>query len=499
MDGFLEAVTEAWDCALPNVDNCILLDHKLRRTAKALQSWSMRTIGSVRSQLFMARELIAQFDKAQESRQLTDSEHNLHRQLKLISLGLASLARSIERQRSRIRFLKEGDAYTKFFHLQACHRSRKNIIPTFEHQGTWVSEKRAKSDAIFQYFNDILGKPFQRQHFIVLHDLLPQVDLSGIDNCFSEQEVWEAVKDLPGDRAPGPDGFNGDFYKAAWPVIKADVLNALNAVWSLDGQSLYLLNDALMILLRKHNAPSTLKDYRPIALVHSFGKLLTKCLARRFAPRLSEMVAQSQSAFIKGRLIHDNFRTVQLACKWLHANKSPSLLLKIDIAKAFDSVSWAFLLEVLQRIGFSRRWMDWIALILSTASTRVLVNGRPSRRIAHIRELRQGDPISPMLFILVMEVLSSLIREADRRLVLTARAALYADDLVVLLAPTEHDLSCLAAILDLFAGASGLMVNQNKCTATPIQCDEDAVAAVLQTFPCPIKEFPASTWAPRSR
>ena len=103
MDGFLEAVTEAWDCALPNVDNCILLDHKLRRTAKALQSWSMRTIGSVRSQLFMARELIAQFDKAQESRQLTDSEHNLHRQLKLISLGLASLARSIERQRSRIR------------------------------------------------------------------------------------------------------------------------------------------------------------------------------------------------------------------------------------------------------------------------------------------------------------------------------------------------------------------------------------------------------------
>lgn len=143
--------------------------------------------------------------------------------------------------------------------------------------------------------------------------------------------------------------------------------------------------------------------------------------------------------------------------------------------------------------------MDWIALILSTASTRVLVNGRPSRRIAHIRELRQGDPISPMLFILVMEVLSSLIREADRRLVLTARAALYADDLVVLLAPTEHDLSCLAAILDLFAGASGLMVNQNKCTATPIQCDEDAVAAVLQTFPCPIKEFPASTWAPRSR
>ena len=97
----------------------------------------------------------------------------------------------------------------------------------------------------------------------------------------------------------------------------------------------------------------------------------------------------------------------------------PSVLLKVDIAKAFDSVSLPFLIEVLQHIGFSRRWTDWISTLLSTASTKVLVNGRPGRRIVYARGLRQGDPISPMLFILVMEVLNSLIKEDDRRVALS--------------------------------------------------------------------------------
>lgn len=198
-----------------------------------------------------------------------------------------------------------------------------------------------------------------------------------------------------------------------------------------------------MILLRKKDAPTTLRDYRPISLIHSFSKLFTKCLAKRLASRLKDMVAPNQSTFIRGCSIHDNFRAMQLACRWLNCKKTAAVLLKIDIAKAFDSVSWTFLLEVLQHIGFLRRWTNWIAILLSTASTKVLLNGRAGRRIVHTRGLRQGDPISSMLFVIVMEVLNSLIKEADRRAVLSPlpgqtivhRASLYADDLVVLLAP----------------------------------------------------------------
>jgi hypothetical protein len=254
----------------------------------------------------------------------------------------------------------------------------------------------------------------------------------------------------------------------------------------------------MMVLLRKKDAPTTMKDYRPISLIHSFSKLFTKCLAKRLASRLKDIVAPNQSAFIRGRSIHDNFRAVQLACRWLHSKKSPAVLLKVDIAKAFDSVSWTFLLEVLQHIGFPQRWTNWMAIILSSASTKVLLNGRPGRRIVHARGLRQGDPISPMLFVIVMEVLNSLIKEADRRAVLSPlpgqaiahRASLFADDLVVLLAPRHDDFVCLKQILDLFAGASGLITNIDKCQATPIRCTGELMSSLQLVFPCAVTDFP---------
>lgn len=220
------------------------------------------------------------------------------------------------------------------------------------------------------------------------------------------------VKATPSNRAPGPDGLSGSFYKATWDVIGPDVVRAFRALWDCDFRSFHLLNEAIMVLIHKTQTPAGLKDYRPISLIHSLGKLFSKALALRLAPRMHELVSLNQSAFIQGRRIHENFKTVQLACRWLHARRCPAVLL---LAKAFDSVAWTFLLEVLEHAGFPARWRDWISTILYTASTWVLVNGRPGDQIRHARGLRQGDPLSPLLFVIVMEVLNELISEADRR------------------------------------------------------------------------------------
>lgn len=318
---FDDVVRQAWAYDLSGIDACRALDFKLRRTAKALKSWSMHTVSSVHLQLFMAREILAQLDVTQDIRHLSNDERSLRDEMKRHSLGLASLARTIARHRSRIRYLEGGDTNTKFFHLQACNRSCKNHISSLLHEGQWFAAEEAKQDIIYDYYKEVLGMPFQQLHSVHLDDLLPQIDLHGIDACFTEDEFWTTIKELPPDRAPGPDGFTGHFFKVAWGVIKHDIISVFNALWSLDARSFHLLNDALMVLLRKKDDPTRLKDYRPISLMHSMSKLFAKCLASRLAPRLKEIVMPNQSAFIKDRSFHDNFRSVQLACRWLHRLK----------------------------------------------------------------------------------------------------------------------------------------------------------------------------------
>lgn len=173
----------------------------------------------------------------------------------------------------------------------ACHRKRINFMPANECDGRTFTEHEAKAEIIYSYYNEVLGKNITREHRIDIGSLdIPQLDLSGLDVGFYVDEVWNIVKETPSNRAPGPDGFTGLFYRAAWEVIKDDVMAAVNAIWALDSRSYHLLNDALMILLPKTHNPTKLKDFRPISLMHSFGKLLSKGLALRLAPRLADIV-----------------------------------------------------------------------------------------------------------------------------------------------------------------------------------------------------------------
>lgn len=152
---------------------------------------------------------------------------------------------------------------------------------------------------------------------------------------------------MSSDKAPGADGFTGAFFKACWEIIKEDIMVALHTLFTLNSQAFDRLNSANIVLLPKKSDATRVTDFRPISLIHSIAKIFSKLLANMLSHRLNSLVSNCQSAFIKKRSIHDNFLYIQGAVRKLHKLKLPALFMKFDIHKAFDTINWSYLLEVL--------------------------------------------------------------------------------------------------------------------------------------------------------
>jgi hypothetical protein len=197
---------------------------------------------------------------------------------------------------------------------------------------------------------------------------------------------------------------------------------------------------------------------------------------------------------MKGRFIQDNFMLVQQTSRLLHQQNKATLLFKLNITKAFDSVSWPFLIDVMKQMGFGQIWRDIICGLLASSSTQVLMNGFPGMHIKHRRGLRQGDPLSPMLFILVIDVLGLLFSKAEEAGLLQQlssrkkfhRISMYADYVALFLHPTAADTSLTLDILQLFADASVLKNNAQKSNAYPIRCSGEILLEAQNLLPCEV-------------
>jgi hypothetical protein len=187
---------------------------------------------------------------------------------------------------------------------------------------------------------------------------LPEVGPAELDAAFSEEEILAALLEMPHDKVPGPDGFNAMFFKACWGVIKSDVRLAFQQLHGANRSSLSCVNSSHIVLIPKNDNPASLKDYRPIILMNGFAKLFMKVLVMRLAKRIPELIDEGQSAFIRGRNIQDNFLYVQQVIRHFHHARSPLIFFKLDIARAFDSVSWPYLLSMLRARGFTASASD---------------------------------------------------------------------------------------------------------------------------------------------
>jgi hypothetical protein len=148
--------------------------------------------------------------------------------------------------------LQDGDDNTKLFHLHSWHRKRKNFIAKIVADGQILTNHEDKARVVNDFYENLLGTNLTRDHSINLEELGTAIhNLANLEIPFTEDEVWATVKKLPSDKAPGPDGFTGRFYKACWPIIKEDIMAAMSAIWSRKFRGFEVLNTAYITLLPK--------------------------------------------------------------------------------------------------------------------------------------------------------------------------------------------------------------------------------------------------------
>ncbi|GJX75386.1 hypothetical protein Tco_0313981 [Tanacetum coccineum] len=290
----------------------------------------------------------------------------------------------------------------------------------------------------------------------------------------SSQEIKEAMFSMGNDKSPGSDGFTAAFFKSSWDIIGSDVSRAVREFF-INGRLLKELNHTIIALIPKVNSPARVNDYRSISCCNVLFKCISKIIANRIKESLKRLISPNQSAFVPGRSISDNILLTQEIMHNYHLDRGvPRCAFKVDIQKAYDTVDWDFLRKVLIGFGFHDRMVSWIMECVSTTSFSININGSLHGYFKGRRGLRQGDPLSPYIFTLVMEVLTLMLHRRVRESSnftyhrycskLDLINLCFADDLFLFAHGDVNSAMVIKEALDEFKDASGLIPSMPKST-----------------------------------
>lgn len=275
-------------------------------------------------------------------------------------------------------------------------------------------------------------------------------------------------------KAPGSDGFPGLFYQNYWDIVGVDVVKAVQNFFQ-EGAFLREINHTNITLIPKVKNPESMNRFRPISLCRFIYKIISKIMTNRLQPFINGLISEQQSAFIPGRQIQDNIIVAHEVFHFLKLKKRGSkaaIAIQLDLNKAYDNVCWDFLLKLMDRMGFDQKWLGWVKHCICTIQFSVTVNGGQVCNVKSGRGLRQGDPLSPYLFLMVADVFSLLLNKAImnkslrgikmKRNCPVVSHLLFADDSLIFLEANPTFCSNFVQMAECFSEALGLTINFHK-------------------------------------
>ncbi|KAF7643269.1 hypothetical protein LDENG_00242520 [Lucifuga dentata] len=296
---------------------------------------------------------------------------------------------------------------------------------------------------------------------------------TSLDAPVKEQEVREAINVMKPGKSPGLDGFPVEYYKNYIDIL-APVLTQIYSESFLVGQLPPIVNQAVIsIILKKGKDPLNPASYRPISLAGVDYKILIKVLAMRLENILPNIIHSDQVGFVKGKASSDNLRRLLHLIWYGRKQHTPIAAFSLDAEKAFNRVEWGFLMHTLESFGFGDEFIKWITVIYADPQAAIFTNGLISDFFKLSRGTKQGDPLSPLLFVRFLEPLAATIR-ADQRIRGVQvggkehKLFLYADDILRLATDPEPSAPIFLNICEAFSEVSGYKINWQKSEVMPV-------------------------------
>ena len=385
--------------------------------------------------------------------------------------------------RAKIKWAEEGEKPTRYFcSLESRNYVNKTIPKVQQENGNTIKTQEEILKEVQKFYSNLYApqnseKDINDQDILknLQHPVLTNIESSNLEGEITADEISNVLRNMKNNKSPGSDGFTVEFFKFFFKDFKHFIRRSINEGYQ-KGTFSVTQRQGIITCLPKGDKPRQfLKNWRPITLLNVIYKIASGCIAQRLKSVLPKLISSDQTGFLSGRYIGENTRLIYDLMNYVEEENIPGLLLVVDFEKAFESISWDFIGEVLEFFKFGPSMKKWISVLYNNISSAVTQCGFLSDFFNIGRGCRQGDPPSPYIFLLCAEVLSLMLKQnieikgikiGNVEHILSQ----FADDTTIILDGSEKSLTAAIQTLDSFARLSNLKVNSSKTRAIWIGC-----------------------------